>query len=304
MKKKLIVITGQTATGKTKYALQLASKQNGELINADSRQIYRNLSIVTGKDIGKAQFTLWKQKGIFDIGYYALDSTKLWLTDIIHVSEVFSSYDFRICAQDVITHIWNRGKAPILVGGSYLYLHQLIYQNSVRIPPNEILRKQYVDKTVAELQTIMKEKYPDVYELLNESDRNNPYRLLRKLEIGETAPTKLNQFVVDQFFTEVDIEWIGFKHTSQAMATKKIQKRVEERIRCGAIKEVKDLVDQGYGEKTPGLQSLGCTEIISYIRGKLTLEEMKTLWITHERQYAKRQLTFMKKNIKIKWISV
>src|SRR3990167_6056165 len=122
---KLVVITGQTATGKTKLALECAEKYNGELVNCDSRQIYKYLDIITGKD---------KQ---------LLAKVKVWLYDVVKPDEYFSSFDFVKLALPIIKKILSEGKTPIIVGGTYMYIKHLLYKvETDNIPPDWRLRKE------------------------------------------------------------------------------------------------------------------------------------------------------------------
>ena len=132
----MIIITGQTATGKTKLALELAKKHNGELVNFDSRQIYKYLDIITGKDIPKE---------------------KIWLYDLVTPDQYFSSFDFVKFVTPIIEDIKKRGKTPILVGGTYLYIKHLLYGiDNNNSPPDFELRQKLNFKSVKELQDILK----------------------------------------------------------------------------------------------------------------------------------------------------
>src|SRR3989338_10696197 len=138
---KIVIITGPSATGKTNLALQYAEKYDGELINFDSRQIYKKLDIITGKD--KQIISNFK----FQISNY------IWLYDLVDPKEYFSSFDYAKCAITVIKDITDRGMTPILVGGTYLYLYHLLYKvDTENIPPNFVLRKKLNNYNVPELQ--------------------------------------------------------------------------------------------------------------------------------------------------------
>lgn len=287
---KIIIITGQTATGKTKFALELAEKYNGELINCDSRQIYKRLDIIAGKEFG---------------------SSKIWLYDIVDPKQYFSSYDYTQYALGVIKDILNRGKTPIVVGGTYLYLYHLLYSiETENIPPDWELRKQMESKTVKELQKMLSEINVQVFNRLNISDRNNPQRLIRKIEIatylrGSTnlAEGRLNEISLKEKIgiKNLIIKLIGLRFEDKNKLQQAVQKRVKERLKNGAIDEVKKLLHDGYTETDPGLKTIGYKQLIDYLRGRLTKEDAIQQWITKELQYAKRQYTFMKKDPHIKW---
>lgn len=298
---KLFVITGQTATGKTKLALQLAQKYNGELINCDSRQIYKYLDIITGKDI--------KKNSKFKIPIRQARS-KIWLYDIVDPKEYFSSFNYQKIAIPLIKKILKQGKTPIIVGGTYLYLSHLLYEiDTENIPPNWKLREELNNKSVSQLQKMLIQLNVQSFNRLNGSDKNNPQRLIRKIEIlstnknapiGQITPrrcrlgSKLN-------IPNIKIEFIGLRFKNKDDLVKTIKNRVEKRLGQGAIEEVKGLLKKGYSENDPGLKTIGYKQIIQYLKRELTKKEAIDQWITKELQYAKRQYTFMKKDPNIKW---
>jgi tRNA dimethylallyltransferase len=295
----LIIITGQTATGKTKLALELAEKYNGELINFDSRQIYKYLNIITGKDLPKNSEA---KDGFYLIpNPYSRQPIKLWLYDVATPDQYFSSFDFVKLVTPIIEDIKKRGKTPILVGGTYLYLKHLLYGfDDNNVQPNFELRKKLDTKSVKELQDILKKLSLESFNRLNHSDVNNPRRLIRRIEITSTnsdqfqrISTNLNQFHVNSF--------IGLKYQDKSKLRQVIEKRVGERLENGAIDEVKNILKMGYKSTDPGLKTIGYQQIIKYLNKELTKEKAIEDWINKEVQYAKRQLTFMKKDHNIKW---
>lgn len=317
--KKIIAITGQTATGKTKLAIDLAQKHDGELINFDSRQIYKKLDIITGKDlhVTDRKFHLYKQNNNLDIGYYNVKlttynlqpTTKLWLYDIAEPNITFSSHDFRICALELIRDIFNRDKTPILVGGTYLYLHHLLYDFSIKVPPDKKLREELNTKSVEELQSILTRLDQEVFNSLNNSDKQNPHRLIRKIEIAKNNKTThekvfsykptLQDFLGTEQETEIIL--LGLHYTQKDTLRSKIQSRVKERLKENAVEEVESLLDNSYTKNDPGLQTIGYKQIIQYLSSEISYEEMRCDWVNKEVQYAKRQYTFMKKNPHITW---
>lgn len=312
--KKIFVITGQTATGKTDYAVHLAKKYDGEIVNADSRQIYKQLDIVTGKDIEKESIFHHIQKlHEFDIGYYEMKSIPLWLYDIVHPKQYFSSFDFQTCALLVIKDIFSRNKTPIIVGGTYFYLKHLLYDIPTEsIQPNWELRKELGNKTVSELQNLLKIQNKDIFNQLNESDRSNPQRLIRKIEIGQSiqgayyfvnntpeVTTKISRYL-DIPSNELEIEIHGCSIEKDQLI-ERIHTRVDQRLAYGAISEVEKLLQNGFTQDDPGLQTIGYQQLIPYIKKEMALEKAKKEWELKEIQYAKRQLTFMKKDKNILW---
>ena len=186
----ILIIAGPTASGKTSLSIELAKKFNSEVISADSRQVYKHLTIVTGKDLQLTDrvFHTKEKTNCFDIGYYKCtdENTLLWLYDIVEPWSEFSAYDYKICALEVIDDIVKRGKTPIIVGGSYLYIKNLLYDTvNTQIPPNKKLRDQLSKLSVEELQKKLYSYTSSTLQSLNESDQRNPHRLIRKIEIEE-----------------------------------------------------------------------------------------------------------------------
>lgn len=311
--KQIFIITGQTATGKTKHALELATKHNGELINCDSRQIYKQLDIITGKDIEpNAHFTEVRRIDQYSIGFYEL-SSPIWLYDIVDPKHSFSSFDYQTCAIEVMKDIFARGKTPIIVGGTYLYIKHLLYDvETEHIQPNWSLRSELAHKTVKELQILLAEQNPRFFALLNESDRNNPQRLIRKIEIIQANPEAQVRAEYPAHITqklahslqldplELKITFLGFTAQKEHLI-ESITHRVEKRMEQGALEEVKNLLSQGYSEKDAGLQTIGYRQLIEHLDGFKDLPTALQEWVTKEIQYAKRQLTFMKKDPFIRW---
>ncbi|MEK7495116.1 MAG: tRNA (adenosine(37)-N6)-dimethylallyltransferase MiaA [Patescibacteria group bacterium] len=274
----MIIITGQTATGKTKLALELAQKHNGELINFDSRQIYKYLDIITGKDIPK---------------------TKIWLYDVVTPDQYFSSFDFVKHVTPIIKDIKKRGKTPILVGGTYLYLKHFLYGIDDSVPPDFKLREKLNNKSVKELQDILKKLSLQSFNRLNNSDVNNPRRLIRKIEIT-TNPK--GTILIRSVLKRTDpVVFIGLRYKNKSKLRQVIKKRVEKRLNNGAVEEVEKLLKVGYKETDPGLKTIGYQQIIKYLNKELTKEKAIDDWVNKEVQYAKRQLTFMKKDKNISW---
>lgn len=305
MSGKIYVVTGQTATGKTNYAIALALKNNGELISADSRQIYKYLDVVTGKDLGLTDGIFHRKSKIdgFEIGYYNSGKTKIWLYDMVDPAHDFSAFDFKTCAQIVIKDMFSRGKTPILVGGSYFYLKTWLYNTiNFPVPPNPDLRKELNNKTVSQLQFELNRINPAILPTMNNSDKNNPHRLIRKIEIAKF--TKANPKSNNHINSEYNFEMTGFAHRSKETILRAISDRVEERIRLGAFEETKKILSGNFKVSDPGFQTIGYKQIIQYLENQIDRQHAIDNWITAEIQYAKRQLTFMKKDKNIRWIFI
>lgn len=274
----LIVITGQTATGKTRYALEIAQRENGELINADSRQVYKHLDIVTGKDK--------KELDASGIAYHVFD--------VVDPKERFSSHEYVQYARAAIQAIRARNKIPIIVGGAYLYIRHLMYGFDVTAPPNPELRAEIESLSLTELQQKLGPRPIDI----NDSDWNNPRRLIRRIEI---ASSELPQKDTSEGLIPRIKDFIGFSHPNRESLEHAVNKRVEERLANGAIQEVEQLLQNGYTAQDPGLLTIGYQQIIAFLNGSISREEAIQDWKNKEIQYAKRQLTFMKKDTHMVW---
>ena len=306
MQSKIYVVTGQTATGKTNYAIELAKKHNGELINCDSRQLYKYLNIITGKDLlQNTNFSLIKKSPIGDIGFYTLgNNIPIWLYDILNPKQSSTIHDYRKLALEVIKDVVARGKTPVIVGGTYLYIHHLLY-NVIdhNIEPNWKLRNELKDTSVDELQKILALHNNKILEQLNQSDRNNPHRLIRKIEIAQSGldHTVEFEFTLAEDIKKFEVTLDGFAYQDKDALRTAITNRVIKRLKNGAIEEVTGLLKRGYINTDPGLNTIGYIQVIDYLKNISRQEDLVHEWVTKEMQYAKRQLTFMKKNPYIKW---
>ncbi len=308
----IYVITGQTATGKTKRALQLAKDHHGELINCDSRQMYKGLDVITGKDLSLTDGKFQKVTNLntFDIGYYGIGvSSRLWLYDIVTPEQPFSAFEYRLLVLEVLKDIESRGKTAIIIGGTYFYLQHLLYNIlDTPVPPNPQLRESLGKESTSQLQHMLFTKSPQTYKVLNNSEQHNRQRLIRKIEVleaGNTVATPQDEeYEYAPPFSEENTVIEGYHFEDRNKQHQIIKQRIETRLTEGAIEEVKQLLAAGYTGTEPGLQSLGYKEIIAYINNTLSFDEMKKEWLTREMQYAKRQYTFTKRDPHISWIEV
>jgi len=236
---KLLIICGPTATGKTALAAVLAKQFNGELVSADSRQVYRGMDIVTGKD---------------------RPNVPVWLYDVVAPDEEFSVSRWVKLANSAIFDIATRGKLPIIVGGTGLYINALIHPfETIDIPPNKALRTKLQTLTVAELQKMVKRSD------MNNSDWNNPRRLIRKIEIARS------KVVIGKPARQYDYLVIGLTAPIPVLY-KRIDDRFKKRVRQGMKEEIKILLKK-YGKELSSMSAIGL----------------------NEHAYARRQLTWFKK---------
>lgn len=294
------VITGQTATGKTAYALELAKKLNAQIINADARQIYKHLDIVTGKDKDKdSNFVLTKKNGKFEIGYHTLNGINIWLYDMLYPDKSCTSYDYATIAKELILNFIAQEKNVIIVGGSIFYIQSLLYPILTwNVPPNLKLREALNKLNVNDLQRKLEFLNKELYESLNNSDKNNPHRLIRKIEISKYKKNTKHE-MSPQIKLPFKINAFIFKN--QDLARKKIESRVNNRILNGAVKEIEFLREKGYTLNDMGLKSIGYAQLYKALNNELSQKEAIADWINKELQYSKRQLTLLKTFNGINW---
>jgi len=298
---KLLVILGPTSAGKTKLALTLAKKFKGELISADSRQIYHGLDIGTGKDIGNAQFhqeltpVSLNTKSPHRLGYYSLSGIPLWLLDIVDPEVLYTAAHFVLDAQLVIKNISQRGKLPILVGGTGFYIKALIQGISTfGIPPDQKLRDILAADSLIELQAKLKEVAPRKYQQLNNSDINNKRRLVRAIEIA--LAKKPNRQPHPNYHPLA----IGL-NVNKGLLARSIASRINKRLKQGLLKEIKSLLAKGVKWSDPAMSAIGYKQWHEYFAGKSSLSESLNKWQKAEIDYAKRQMVFFRKIDKVVW---
>lgn len=298
MSEKIIAVVGPTAVGKTGVGLSLASRFGGEIISVDSRQVYREMDLVTGKDVPpKAVFqkrkTLTNQQGTkLSIGYYQYDSGRVWLYDVVPPRVVFSAADFRIAAHWVIRNIQKRGKVPILVGGTGFYLRAMTEgYETLGIPPDWDLRHRLESWPLVKLQERVVKEVPARWEKMNRSDRANPRRLIRAIETRAGEAQEPTPFA--------EVFKIGLRLSAKDLLAQ-IDRRVEARLRAGAEEEVKRLVKKFGWESVLG-ETIGYQEWRPYLEGQTSRSVVIEAWRLAEHQYAKRQLVWFRKEPALSW---
>lgn len=306
MNNPLIIVCGPTATGKTEFALKLAKERNGELVSADSRQIYKYLDIGTGKDLPPdTKYQIRNTElGIIDVnystGYYLIKNTPLWLYDVITPDQRFSAAEYAKIAREVVKDIWSRGKLPIVVGGTGFYIQALIDGiDTEGIPPNGELREKLGNLETKKLQELLQEKNFERWDKMNNSDRNNPRRLIRALEVSELQPHTIGD-MRKQSITD-NIQFIGLSIPREELF-KKIDARVKQRVDQGIVQEIEHVLKKGYDWNSPGLQTIGYEEWQPHFEGKISKNEVIERWKLNEHNYARRQETWFKKDKRIRWL--
>ena len=268
--KPTVVILGQTASGKSALALKVAHEYNGEILAADSRTIYKGMDIGTAKPSPEDQRT---------IKHYGLD--------LITPDKAFSAAEFKQYAISVVNKIHSKGKLPIVVGGTGLYIDGYIYDFEFGGQADPVLRAKLELLSLYELQEQAQAAGIDP----NQINYQNPRHLSRAIERGGIASNRKAK--------SAGILIIGLR-TNKEEQDERIAKRVDTMFKNGLIQEVQNLIKL-YGQDAPGLLSPGYNEAQEYINGTLDLEETKQAICRSHRQLAKRQNTWFKRNQDIKW---
>jgi tRNA dimethylallyltransferase len=269
---KVIVITGPTAVGKTKLSIELAKRYNGEIINADAVQVYKGL------DIGSAKVTEEEKE---DIPHH--------LFDIKEVDEEYTIYHYQKDCRKLIKEVQGRGKTPILVGGTGLYIKAALYDYKLT---EEKETNTYDNLTDEELYNKLLEVDKDIV-----IDKNNRRRLIRALNYYKENNKSINTNTTNKLL--YDAIFIGLT-TDRRILYDKINSRVDIMIKEGLLNEVKVFYDKNIRTK-PLLNAIGYREIYSYFDGNISLEEAIDKIKQNSRHYAKRQYTFFNHQLPVVW---
>lgn len=290
MKEDLLIFMGPTAIGKTGLSINLAKKLNGEIISSDSMQIYKHMNIGTAKITKKE-----------------MDNIPHYLIDIINPDEEYTVSNYQEDATKYITDINQRNKLPIVVGGTGLYINSLVYKlNFARIPPNEELRNKYES---------LAEEYGNLYihNKLTKIDRissskiniNDRKRVIRALEIYDITGKTMSEY--NQNFRQENDKYnlvMICLNMDRESLYERINKRVDIMIEEGLIDEVKKILKLGYSKDSVALQGIGYKEIISFLDGNINLDSAIEKIKQGSRNYAKRQVTWFRRDKRIKWINI
>lgn len=297
---KLLFIYGPTASGKTSLAIKLAKKYGGEIISADSRQVYKGMDIGTGKDIERSsKFHLWqkeKRTG-YRLGYYSVSGVKIWLLDIVDPDSSFSSYQWARLAKKIIKKVSKSSKLPMVVGGSAFYIKTLIDGVSEKQKsPDWPFRKKMEKLETGKLKEMVRKRLPQKWQLMNKSDKNNPRRLIRALELGEAGVKRKGGIWHSQMLALA-------LRLDRSKQRAKINKRVRKRLKSGLLKEISALRKK-YSWTDPGLNCFAYKEFESFLKGRADLDVAVDNWFKDEVHYAKRQLNWFAKDGRFFWFDV
>ncbi len=290
MQKPLIIIAGPTACGKTNMSIALAKRIGGEIISADSMQIYRSM------DIGTAKPTKEEMQGI-----------PHYLIDELNPDEEFNVMIFQEKAKKAMEIIWNKGKIPILVGGTGFYINALVYDNNFTSTDNDFSFREG-------LYQMAEERGPEIlYEKLKAIDpdyaktthANNIKRVTRALEYYHLTGRLFSKHNQEQKEKESPYNTAFFiLNMERELLYQRIDLRVDMMMKAGLLEEVKALLDEGYGPQLVSMQGLGYKEFIPYFEGKCTLEESVEQLKKGTRHFAKRQLTWFRRQAQGNWINM
>ena len=286
MKKEVvIVIGGPTASGKTALSIELAKQINGEIVSADSMQIYKEM------DIGTAKVTREEMQGI-----------KHYLIDIIEPNQRYSVAEFKKDAEKAIEEIINKGKTPIVVGGTGLYIDSLIYGIEYQnIKLDEEYRKKLEKEAEEGLDNLYEKAKKIDPEAMKKISPNDKKRIIRVLEIYKaTGKTKTQQEEESRKELKYDYKVFAINMEREKLY-ERINKRVDLMLQQGLIEEVEKITDK-YKEFPTAMQGLGYKEVVEYLENKTTKEEMIEKIKMETRRYAKRQITWFKKNKQTIWL--
>lgn len=287
MKEKLLVLTGPTGIGKTELSLKLANKLNGEIISADSMQIYRRM------DIGTAKIQSSEMNGITH-----------YLINIVEPTKDYSVAEFSKNAKSLITSINKKNKVPMLVGGTGLYINSVIYDlDLLNVKPDYEYRKFLEDlaskKGVNHLHEILLDQNKEVAQKI---DKNNKNRIIRALEICRNGQGNGDRDFRKNY-SDYKLAIFGLDMDRDKLY-ERINKRVDLMMEKGLIEEVKSLLESGCTEDSQSMKGIGYKEVIEYFKGINSYEKTVELIKQHSRNYAKRQLTWFRREERLKWINV
>ena len=284
----ILIITGPTATGKTELAIDIAKKYNGEIISADSMQIYKYL------DIGTAKPTLEEQSKI-----------KHHLIDFVAPNMEYSVQQFVAEADLIIKDLFKKGKLPIIVGGTGLYIKSLIYPYTFcSAPKDENVRNKYKEM-------LAKEGKEYIYNLLLDRDSeaaskihcNDTKRVIRALEINELTGKKKSELNLEDNNYKYNVIFVALDLPREQLYDR-INKRVEKMFELGLLSEVKNVISSNLANfDNQSMQAIGYKEFSSFFSNEININELIELISKNSRNYAKRQITFIKGFKDVKWFN-
>ena len=288
-KKKLIILTGPTAVGKTKLSIEIARMLNAEIISADSMQVYKYM------DIGTAKIT---KEEMEDITHYMVDE--------LEPDEEFNVVVFKRLALKYMDEIYKKGKIPLIVGGTGFYIQALLYDidftendddgGAIRKEFEELARVKGGEYLHSELAKVDKESADDIHP-------NNVKKVIRALEYYKLTGQKMSEHNKEQRQKESPYNFLYLVlNDDRQLLYDRIDKRIDIMLKDGLIDEVKFLKEKGYAKDLVSMQGLGYKEILDYLDGSSTLDEAIYILKRDTRHFAKRQLTWFRREKVTTWI--
>ena len=310
LKPKLVVILGFTGSGKSELGVKLAAEFQGEIISADSRQVYKEMNIGTGKVEGE-----WKEKEEEkeDLAYFrgrennknqfVYKNIPHYLIDFLSPAQTYSVGEFKQAVDELIEAIGSKKNIPIMVGGTAQYIYAAVDNWQIpKVPPNKSLREKYElsiknqEITLDDLWNELIKKDPDAAEFVQ---REAPRRIIRALEVINATGERFSK-LRSKKPPKYEVLLIGISYNREDLYGK-IDLRIDEMIAMGLEKEVKEIVKK-YSNLAPGLQSIGYREFMPYFKEEVSLDEaiQKIKFNTH--RYVRHQNSWFNKDKRIKWV--
>lgn len=287
-KKPLIILTGPTAVGKTALSVTLAEKIGGEIISADSMQVYRHM------DIGSAKIKPEETRGI-----------PHYLIDVLDPDEECNVVTFQKMATECLEQIYERGHIPIVAGGTGFYIQALLYQIDFEKEENDSSCRRELEALAREKGTGFLHKRLQEVDALSakEIHENNSKRIIRALEFYERNGYPISHHNEQQRKKEAAYDFCYFVlNDERSRLYERIDMRVDEMMKEGLLDEVKALKEMGYHKEMVSMQGLGYKELLAYLEGAYSLEDAVSLIKQGSRHFAKRQLTWFRREKEVIWI--
>lgn len=288
-KKPLIILTGPTAVGKTALSIKLAKAVNGEIISADSMQVYK------GMDIGSAKIMPEEMGGV-----------KHHLIDVLEPSEEFNIVKFQELSKQALEEIYAQGKVPIIAGGTGFYIQSVLYDIDFETNENDREYRTWLEAIATKeggvqiLYAMLKEKDPKSANIIHE---NNVKRVIRALEFFEETGTPISEHNEEQREKESPYNFCYFVlNDDREKLYSNIDRRVDIMFETGLVEEVKKLHIKGYTKNMVSMQGLGYKEVLDYLNGEISLERAAYLIKRDTRHFAKRQLTWFRREKTVTWV--
>lgn len=290
MKKPLIILTGPTAVGKTSLSIELAKAVNGEIISADSMQVYRHM------DVGSAKVTPEEMQGI-----------PHHLIDVLNPDEEFNVTRFQSMAKEAMEGIYRRGHIPIVVGGTGFYIQALLYDIDFKENEDSPQIRQELERLGEErgseyLHEMLREIDPESADMIH---ANNRKRVIRAIEYYRMTGQRISEHNREEHEKQSPYRFYYYVLTcDRNLLYKRIEMRVDQMLEMGLIEEVTRLKEMGCSRGMVSMQGLGYKEILDYLDGKCTLEEAVYVLKRDTRHFAKRQITWFKRERDVRWLEL